>query len=238
MREKTGSERKTSRFFVEKVIIIKNILSILLAFTILFSALPVVAATDYDEVGAYLECCTLYPDFIGKIKNEGITDKQLMTFVKSVEDKVLAQGVELTEENFDSLMFTAFKEAFKMRKNIKVRDALAKVYPESASEAMYGVITEEFMPIYITVKRFLLGIKTPIVTLSGTAENTAVHHVHMPDDAVIIVAFYNEEGSLLHSHINPAEPIKCDCKNVKYAKAFAFKGNTISPLCESFTQKF
>lgn len=238
MREKTGSERKTSRFFVRQVIIIKNLLSVLLSFTIIFSAFPVIAATDYDEEGAYLECYTLYPEFIEKIKNEGIKDNQLMSFVRRVEREVLAQGVELTEENFDELMFTAFEKAFNLPMYSAVRDALAKVYPASVTAAMKGIITEEFMPIYITVKRFLFGITTPVITLSGNEQNTAVHHVHMPENAVIIVAFYDDEGTLLHAHKNPEVPIRCDCENVKYAKAFAFDGNTLSPLCDNFIQKF
>ncbi len=220
------------------MIIIKYFISVLLILTIAFSSLPVLAATDYDEEGAYQECYTLYPDFINKIKDLGITDKQLMTFVKSVEDKVLLQDVELTEENFDDLMYVAFKEAFKMRKNIKVRDALAKAYPESATAAMDGVITEEFMPIYTTVKRFLLGITTPIVTLSGNKSAVLVHHVHMPEDVSIFVGFYDDEGTLLHAHINPSEAISCACENASYAKAFAFKGTSLTPLCENYILKF
>lgn len=216
---------------------IKKFISIVLILIISFSAISAVCV-DYDEEGAYNECYTLYPDFINKIKDLGITDKQLMTFVKSVEEEVLSQDTELTEENFDSLMFTAFKEAFKKRQNIKVRDALAKAYPESTTEAIEGVITEEFMPIYITVKRFLFGITTPVITLSGTKENVLVHHVHMPEDVNIFVGFYDNEGTLLHAHINPTETISCDCENLSYAKAFAFAPASLSPLCDSYTLEF
>lgn len=217
---------------------IKKILTFILIFTILYSSLPVFSATDYDEQGAYLECYTLYPDFINKMKDLGITDTQLTTFVKSVEEGVLKQDAELTEENFDTLMFEGFKSAFKLRKNIKVRDALAKAYPESVTAAMDKVITDEFMPIYITVKRFLFGIQTPVITLSGTCDNLEVHHVHMPFDAVIFVGFYDEGGSLLHAHINPNEPLCCDCENVRYAKAFAFTSHSLSPLCENYIIEF
>lgn len=238
MREKTGSERKTSRFFVKWVIMIKKVLSVLLTFIFILSFVPAISATDYDEEGAYNECYTLYPDFINKIKDLGITDKQLMTFVKSVEEAVLEQNVELTEENFDGLMFTAFKEAFKLRKNIKVRDALAKAYPESTTEAIDGVITEEFMPIYITVKRFLFGITTPVITLSGNKDALLAHHVHMVEGAVIFVGVYSEDGTLLHAHKNPAEAIECNCENASYARIFAFYEPSLAPVCDSFTLKF
>ena len=216
----------------------KRVLSVLLVLIIIFSSLPVLAATDYDEEGAYRECYTLYPDFINKIKDLGITDKQLMTFVKSVEDKVLAQGVDLTEENFDDLMYVSFKEAFKLRKNLKVRDAIAKAYPKSATAAMDGIITEEFMPVYITVKRFLFGITTPVITLSGDKTDILVHHVYMPQGASIFVGFYDDVGTLLHAHINPTEAINCTCENASYAKAFAFDKNSLSPLCDSYTLNF
>ncbi|MBQ8541118.1 MAG: hypothetical protein IJ435_06555 [Clostridia bacterium] len=217
---------------------IKRIISFILSLTIIYSAFPVTAQTDYDEEGAYNECYTLYPDFINKIKDLGITDNQLMTFVKSVESEVLEQNVELTEENFDDLMFVAFKEAFRARKNLKVRDALAKAYPESVTAAMDGIITEEFMPIYITVKRFLFGITTPVITLSGAKTEVLVHHVHMPEDARIYVGFFDSDGTLLHAHIDPTEPLSCNCENVSYAKAFAFKGNSLAPLCDSYILKF
>ena len=217
---------------------IKKVLSVLLILITILSFVPAISAIDYDEEGAYNECYTLYPDFINKIKDLGITDNQLMTFVKSVEDKVLEQNVELTEENFDSLMFTAFKEAFKMRKNIKVRDALAKAYPESTTEAIDGVITEEFMPIYITVKRFLFGITTPVITLSGTKEVLLAHHVHMIDGATVFVGIYSEDGTLLQAHINPAEAIECKSESASYARIFAFNKNSLSPVCDSYTLKF
>lgn len=202
------------------------------------SAFPALAATDYDEEGAYNECYTLYPDFINKIKDLGITDKQLLTFVKSVEDAVLSQGVELTEDNFDDLMYFSFKEAFKQRKNTPVRNALAKAYPDSTIAAMDGIITEEFMPIYITVKRFLFGITTPVITLGGDKTAISVHYVHMPEDAIIFVGIYDEEGTLLCSHINPTDEIVINCENASYAKAFAFKSTSLAPLCEKIILKF
>ena len=195
-----------------------------------------VAAVDYDEEGAYRECYTLYPDFINRIKAEGITEKQLMSFVKSVEKKVLEHNIPLTEENFDTLMFQGFKDAFGLRTNIKVRDALASVYPESVAQAMDGAITEEFMPIYITVKRFLLGITTPVVTLSGDKSNTLVHYVHMSEAATIFVAFYTPEGDLLKAYKNPEGEMECE--GAFFAKAFAFEPDSLSPLCESFILNF
>ena len=204
----------------------------------MLSCIPSQAATDYDEEGAYNECYTLYPDFINKIKDRGITDKQLMTFVKSVETAVLSYGIELTEENFDALMFDGFKAAFELRKNIKVRDALLAAYPDSTYKAMEGVITEEFMPIYITVKRFLFGITTPVITLSGSKSALLMHHVHMPEDAMLIVGIFDEDGNLLHAHINPTDTISCDCTNACYAVAFAFESGSLSPRCDSYLLKF
>ena len=195
----------------------KNILSLILTLILLFSSFPSAAAIDYDEEGAYQECCTLYPDFINNIKAAGATDAQLAVFVKSVEEQFLKLDAELNEENFDSLMYKAFKAAFKLRKNIKVRDALAKAYPESVTAAMDLVITEEFMPIYNTVKRFLLGITTPVVTLSGNSTALRVHYVSMPEDAIIIVGLYLEDGTLLHANIKPTGALSCNCSDIVLA---------------------
>ena len=213
---------------------LKKLMALFISGILILSFLPVFAETDYDEEGAYRECCTLYPDFIENVKSAGATDAQLMTFVKSVEAKILEAGTVLTEENFDDLMFEAFKEAFKMRKNEKVRNALAKAYPDSVTNAMDKIITNEFMPIYITVKRFLFGIKTPLVTLSGDKEHLLVHHVNMPENTMIFVGFYSSDGTLLQAHLNPVEGVSCTAEDLCYSEAYVWEKGSLSPVCDSF----
>lgn len=223
--------------FFKAVLKIKRLCSVFTAFFILFSSLPSFAAPDYDEEGAYRECCILYPDFVDKVISCGATDKQLLNFVKSVEAEILNSNVALTVENFDTVMFAAFKSAFKKRSNLMVRNALSKAYPDSAMAAQGGVITEEFMPVYITVKRFLFSEKTPVITLSCNDSGIFVHYVNMPDDFKIIVALYDEEGALISSHTNYFDAIEYDKTLCTFAKAFALDKSSLAPLCDSVSIK-
>lgn len=217
---------------------LKKFTAVFLILICLFSTYSMCAAKDYDEESIYNECYTLYPDFVNRVKSFKVTDKQIIVFLGSVEQHLSTRQEELSEENFDEYMFDAIKAAFNLRKNIPVRDALAKAYPDAVSDAMNGTVPDEYMPIYITVKRILFGIVSPVVTLSGDKESVLVHHLHMPEDARIIIGFYDSEGNLLHAHTNPQESLSCDCEALCYAKAFAFKGSSLMPLCESYTLNF
>ncbi len=200
---------------------------------ILFSSFPSIAAPeyDYDEEGAYRECCTLYPDFVDKVKSEGVSDKQLLNFVKSVENEIVKTGDFLTVENFDTLMFDSFKSAFNKRANISVRDALAKAYPESVTEAMSGNITDEFMPIYTTVKRFLFGDKSPVITVSQNSDGIFVHSVNIPSGAKVIVSIYSPSGIHLLSRINPQGGITGSFEAGSTVKVFVWDSSQ-SPICD------
>lgn len=201
---------------------------------LMFSSLPCFAV-DYDEVGAYNECCLLYPDFVDKVKDNGVNDNQIIAFLGSVEDNLLTYDGVLTEENFDTYMFNAIKDAFKLRKNRFVRDALLNAYPDSIDDARKGIVTEEFMPIYITVKRFLFGIKTPVITISKKGTEVFARSVNLPPDCYFVLAIYNKEGSLIKAKSitpNVVDSLFCD-KEISYsAKVFAW--DNFTPLCDSF----
>ena len=234
----TESERKASRFFVEiEVIIIRRLVLLFLAFTIFFSSSLPISATDYDEEYIYHECYTLYPDFVNRVKEEGVSDREILSFLKSVEKYISETGEELTEENFDSYMYDAIEYALNLKKNIYVRDALAAAFPDALPDAIKGKVPEEYMPIYNTVKRILFGITTPVITLSGTKEGLLVHHLHMPDNLKVFVGVYNGEGTLLQAFINPIDAMVCPT-DATYAKAFAFDEVSLAPLSESFILEF
>lgn len=220
----------------------KKTTAILLALTIILSALPIFAATDYDEEGAYWECYTLYPDFVNKVKDKGITDSQIIRFLASVEKHLLTQDEELSEENFDDFMFAAVKYAFELRIHKAVRNAFVSAYPSLATEASKGVIPEEFMPVYNTVKRFLFGITTPVITLSAKyAEGETViyaHSAHLPENCRLTLALYDEDGALLHVKTVKAnveeDGFHCTCGNVKSAGVFAWDETSLAPVCDSY----
>ncbi len=219
------------------MIIIKRIFSVLLSLTIVFSLSSSLFAKDYDEEAIYYECYTLYPDFVNKVKENGVNDNAILGFLQSVEKHLSTREEELNEENFDKYMFEAIEYALNLKKNIPVRAALSKAYPEALPDALKGKVPEEYMPIYNTVKRILFDIKTPTITLSGTKGNLSVNHIYMPGDAKIIVGFFNADGTLLHAHTNPKDYLSCKCES-SYAIAFALSGSSLAPLCESYILEF
>ncbi len=216
----------------------KQLTAAFLAFLMVFSSALPLFAKDYDEEYIYFECYTLYPDFVNNVKAFGATDNQILVFLKSVEKRLGTHEDELTEENFDSYMFDAIEYAFNLKKNIPVRDALAKAYPNALPDAMKAIVPEEYMPIYNTVKRVLFDIDTPALTLSGTRDSLSVNYLHMPDDAVILVGFYDTDGTLIHVHKNPDSSLSCSCESLAFAEAFALSRASLAPLCESFPMEF
>ncbi len=201
---------------------------------LIFSSIPCFAV-DYDEVGAYNECCLLYPDFVQKVKDNGVNDNQIIAFLGSVEDNLLTYNGVLTEENFDTYMFNAIKAAFELRKNRFVRDALLNAYPDSIDDARKGIVTEEFMPIYITVKRYLFGIKTPVITISKEGSEVFARSVNLPTDCMFVLAIYDKEGALIKAKSitpNVVEFLICDEEISYSAKVFAWKN--LVPVCDSF----
>lgn len=234
----TESERKSSRFFVNiEVIIIKRLFFVFLTLTIFFSFSLPVPATDYDEEYIYYECSTLYPDFVNRVKDEGVSDKAILSFLKSVEKHISETGEILTEENFDRCMYDAIEYALNLKKHIGVRDALSAAYPDALPDAIKGKVPEEYMPIYNTVKRILFGITTPVITLSGTKDGLLVHHLHTPDTLKVFVGIYNNEGTLLQAFIDPHDAMICPT-DATYSKAFAFEGLSLAPLCDYFILEF
>lgn len=223
------------------IIILKKFTALMLLFILTITALPVMAV-DYDEIGAYEECCLLYPDFVQRVKDCGATDSQIISFLGSVEDNLLTYDDVLTEENFDTYMFNAIKTAFDLRKNRFVRDALLKAYPDSIDDARKGIVTEEFMPIYITVKMYLFGIKSPVITISHHTDGEKLtlfpHSVRLPEDCMFVMAVYGEDGSVLHTkYFTPnkeGESFECDLSGIKSAEIFAWEKGSIAPLCDSY----
>lgn len=220
----------------------KKLTAMLLAFIILLSALPIFAALDYDEEGAYWECYMLYPDFVDKIKANGVTDSQIIKFLGYVEKHLLTKDEDLNEENFDDYMFDAVKYAFDLRPNISIRNAIIRAYPQAVTEGRKGIVPKDFIPIYETVKRFLFGLKTPVITVSATyLEVETVIYAHslcLPENCSLILAVYDEEGALLHTKALKAnveeDGIHCTCGKSKSAKVFAWDKSSLAPICNIY----
>ncbi len=212
---------------------LKKAISLFLGVIVIFASVPVLAL-NYDIEGAYDECYTLYPVFVENVIANDTSKEEIIVFMGDARDYLLNLPEELNDENFDHHFYDAVNYAFSLRQNRFVRDALMAAYPEAVTKAIDGIISEEFMPVYNTIKRYILGISTPVVTLSCKEGKTRVHQVYMPEDTTIIVGFYQEDGTLIKAFINPQEDMDIQAS---YAKAFAFNNN-LSPLCDSYILKF
>lgn len=212
---------------------LKKAIALFLSLIVICSSVPALGV-NYDIQGAYDECNTLYPVFVENVLAQGVTEEKVMVFMSDVRDYLINLPEELTEDNFDHHIYDAVNSAFDLRRNIKVRDALMAAYPDAVGSALKGQVSEEFMPVYNTIKRYILDITTPVVTLSFKDNKTAVHHVFMPEDAKIFVGFYDEDGTLLKAFVNPEGEMEVDAS---YAKAYAFD-SSLSPLCDNYIMSY
>lgn len=206
----------------------KKVVSVFIIVLMSFSAFPA-RALNYDINAAYEECYTLYPYFIERIKAEGISDKQIISFMQSVRDYLLNLTEPLNEENFDIHMQDAIDYAFKLVKHIKLRDALLAAYPEAFDAALQGNIPDEFMPVYNTVKRFILGNSSPVCIVYRFENAVTVTSVGFTDNDKIIIGFYKDD-CLLYAKTYTGEdiPLTKDCSSVK---AICINKNALAPVC-------
>lgn len=136
----------------------KRITAILTAAIMLFTMAPVAfAGVEYSVEDAYYECAEIYPEFVNALLAQGVSDKQIITFLETLQEYLLNLDVEITEDNFEEYLIEAIGEAITLRKNIAVRDALIAAFPEAAVDGMDGIIHEDFVPIVETVKQIIFA---------------------------------------------------------------------------------
>lgn len=132
---------------------LKKITALLTAIVMIISFAPTVfAGAGYTVEDAYEECAALYPDFVDRVTSQGATEKQIITFLKSVQEYLLDMNVEITEDNFEDCLIEAVNVAVTLRKNVTVRNALVAAFPEAVVDGSEGVIHEDFEPIVETIK--------------------------------------------------------------------------------------
>lgn len=130
------------------------------------------AALDYSVEDAYEECAAMYPDFVAKVKAQGVTDRQIITFLETVQEYLLNLDVEITEDNFETYLIEAVNAAITLVKNIKVRDALINAFPEAVVDGADGVIHEDFVPLVETIKSIVFSKGILDDETDVTEENT------------------------------------------------------------------
>lgn len=139
--------------------IMKKLVAILTVFAVMLTAMPVAMAgvSNVDVEDAYYECASIYPEFVDAVVANGATESLIISFLSDVQNYLLGTGAEITEENFEEYFVEAILDTMAKRKHVKVRDALAKAYPDAVVDGMDGVIAPEFQPLVETIKLILFG---------------------------------------------------------------------------------
>ncbi len=219
----------------------KMISAALLIFVILWPA--AVMAEEFTIEDAYAECCEFYPEFVESIKESGVSDEQIIAFLKDIQTLLLAQSDEITEDNFDGYFYDATNTAINNRHHIAVRNALAKAYPSAVTEFENGVIPEEFQPLYVTIKNLifvhgLIGTEGESAAASFVSDSMAGFFVS--ESARAVVAVYDAEGILYKVE---SREIEADCE-IEFAAIeggsvkLMVLGDALKPLCEAAEKNF
>ncbi|MGM9550987.1 MAG: hypothetical protein ACI3XA_01895 [Clostridia bacterium] len=142
--------------------ILKKLTALVVALMIITTCVPVAfAGLDVSIEDAYDECAAMYPDFVSRVLAQDVSEKQIITFLESVQEYLLNVNDEITEDNFEGYLIEGINAAIALRKNIKVRDALIAAFPEAVVDGMDGVINEDFQPIVETIKLIIFGQNSP-----------------------------------------------------------------------------
>lgn len=137
-------------------IIVKKLSALLLAIVMLLAmTLTAFAGVDYSVRDAYEECAELYPEFVEKIKANGVGDSHIISLLETVQTYLLNLDFEVTEENFEAYAMEAVYYAMSLRKHIGVRNAIMIAYPEASVDGADGIVNEEFRPLMETIKSII-----------------------------------------------------------------------------------
>ncbi len=135
--------------------VIKKLTALLIAVMMLTTSIPTVFAGEYTVEDAYEECAQLYPEFLEKVKAQGVSDRQIISFLKYLQNFLLNKDEVITEYNFEDAIVEAVLSAFSQVTHSKVRDALTAAFPEAVVDGMDGIIHPDFQPIAETVKNIV-----------------------------------------------------------------------------------
>ena len=138
----------------------KKIGALLTVAAVMMTTMPVaMAGINLDVEDAYYECASMYPDFVEELKAQPqrVSDRQIISFLESMQSYLLSQGDVITEDNFEDYMMDAVLYATNLKKNTDVRDALVGAFPGAVVDGMDGIISPEFEPLVETIKLMLFG---------------------------------------------------------------------------------
>ena len=130
----------------------KKVLSIFLAFMMIFSSISALAL-DIDE--AYEELKEKHGNFVSDVTGKGISESTLKKFVKD-SYKYLTEidsVTPITEANFEKYALQSITDVSSRQAYISLQNALYELYPDAVALAIgSGKVADEFKPLVSTIK--------------------------------------------------------------------------------------
>ncbi len=136
----------------------KKFLALALAFAMLLCAVPSQAYTVRE---AYADFTAQYPEFVDGILAtgvKGVNEALIVDFLRDLQLRLylINRSTAITEENLEAQLIDAVNVVSSADKYAPLQTALYLAYPDAVKEAFaYARISEEFMPLYETIKTML-----------------------------------------------------------------------------------
>ena len=130
----------------------KKVLSILLAFMMIFSS---ISALALDIDAAYEELKAEHGNFVDDVVGKGISESTLKRFVRDSYNYLVEidEAKSVTRSNFEKYALQSIMDVSSRTAYVPIQDALLALYPEAVSLALgSGKVADEFKPLVETIK--------------------------------------------------------------------------------------
>ena len=139
------------------------------------------SAQSADLLSSYNILKTQYPEYINRMVAGGATETQIESFLVDLDANVRSRG-ELTEANFDNVMYEALQEVIQYRKHRAVFRAMLSEFEEEIDYTLEnGILHPNLVPLRNAVKDSVLG-KPAQDPQPGDPNNPGGGGITNPDD--------------------------------------------------------
>ncbi len=139
------------------------------------------SAQSADLLSSYNILKTQYPEYINRMIAGGATETQIESFLVDLDANVRSRG-ELTEANFDNVMYEALQEVIQYRKHRAVFRAMLSEFEEEIDFTLEnGILHPNLVPLRNAVKDSVLG-KPAQDPQPGDPNNPGGGGITNPDD--------------------------------------------------------
>lgn len=140
----------------------KKIISLIVVVTILFASFGAYALNINN---AYKEFKKAHPDFINSLKNAGISEDVIISFIGDVYDYLMEidKYTPVTKSNFETNAIQAITDVSSREVYYTFQDVLIELYPDAIKLAIKdGKVHKDFQPLVETIKKILFPENTPV----------------------------------------------------------------------------